>query len=135
MLATKEKIGRMDRQITFKRALLSENESFNTMDTVGWQDVLENPTVFCEKVNMAGNEVYEGYQLTGVSSSKFRIRYRTDLTVMNGILFEGLFYEIVSITETTRRRYMEVLAVQKGKWFLDDSGNGFTIGFTIGFRA
>jgi SPP1 family predicted phage head-tail adaptor len=116
MLTTKEKIGRMDRRITFLQKIEVGNSEYNTQDFSGWENIPTTPTVWCEKLNNNGSEVYEQFQLTEVGSARFRIRYRTDLTVLNAIEFEGLFYEIVSVKETTRRRYLELIGVEKGKY-------------------
>lgn len=141
MLTTKEKISRMDRRITFKKILESANEEFNTQEKIGLQNIAIDSTVWCEKLNNDGRESYEGYQLTEVNSSRFRIRYHAGFTPENwerevdGLVFEGLYYDIVSVRETTRRRYVEVIGVQKGKYVEENNGFGYSTGFSTGFDA
>lgn len=141
MLATRDTIGRMDRWVTLKKVLESVNDEFNTQEKIGLQNIAIDPTVCCEKLNNDGRESFEAYQLTEVNSSRFRMRYHRGFTPENwerevdGLVFEGLYYDIVSVRETTRRRYIEVIGVQKGKYVEEQNGFGYSTGFSTGFDA
>ncbi len=103
-------IGRMDRQITFKKESITTNE-YNEKVVV-WVDIDTDPTVWTSVLNMPGSEVLEANQLTAVQLTKFYPRYRNDLDVKMRIDFEGAVFAITSITEPFkyRKQLLEIKA-------------------------
>lgn len=132
MLASKELIGRMDRRITFQEVIGSPGD-YNVNNTTGWADISSNATVYAQVEEGLGNEAYEGDQLVSIKQSKMTIRYRTDINARNRIVYEGLIYEILSIREIVRRRYLEIKVEEKG--IFNPLGEGFSEGYTNGFRS
>lgn len=110
MLQGKIRIGELDRQVTFIKENVSRGAS--NQDVITWVIIASNPTVFSRKLELKGNEVVIGDQLKYVQKTLFTIRYRTDLTVKNRVVFNGQVYEIISITENglERKTYLDVLA-------------------------
>ena len=134
MLNHKEQIGRLDRRVTFQFKLKGDNES-NEDAEIGWENIPTDPTVWASKNERGGNESYRADKLTDYLNVEFVVRYRTDITPRNRIVCEGIPYNILSITEISRRRYLSVYC-EKGGEFVGNiiTGEGaFSEGFSEGF--
>lgn len=116
----------MDKRISFIETV-KESTGFNTDKKTGWRKINLNPDVWSEYRPSIGLETTESDQLTEVKKATFRIRYRTDITVMNNLVYNNVMYDIESINETVRGRYMELRATEKGVGYF--TGSGFTIGY------
>ena len=95
------KAGTMDRRITIQ----SKNITFDTAgsEVVTWSDVA---TVWCDVEDVASSaagEKTEDKQLTASQKTTFTIRYRTDVTLVDQIIYESKTYDINGITELGRR--------------------------------
>lgn len=102
------KAGSMDRRITIntKGVTLdssgSEIATYTTVATV-WADVNDNR----EK------ETTEGKQVTASEFTTFTVRYRTDVTPIDQIVYESKTYDIKGISEIGRREGLAIDAVYK----------------------
>lgn len=105
MLATKEQIGRLDRRMTFQQVVIGSNES-NEDEETGWEDVV---TIWVSRVDQAGVEKYAADRLTGFQGSIFVGRWRDDVTIKMRGVCEGIAYNIISISEIGRRRFMQIV--------------------------
>lgn len=133
MLSSSNRIGEFDRLITFQKKVIGAND-FNEDEITAWEDIVSDPDVPAIKKEKHGFENYEADKLTEVRSTIFTIRYRNDITVKNRIVDDnGLIYDILSIIETARRRYQDIVAETKGEFFLEPEG-AFSSGFSSGFN-
>lgn len=133
MLNHKEQIGRLDRRITFQYKDVGENES-NEDEELGWNNITTNPTVWASKNERSGNEAYRADKLTDYLNVEFVCRYRGDITPKHRIVCDGVPYNIIAVTEISRRRYMSI-DCESGGQFIGSAldGEGFTQGFNGGF--
>ena len=115
MLNHKEQIGHFDRRITFQSKIVGENES-NEDEETGWANVSSNPTVWAEKDERRGNEVYRADKLTDYLSVFFTCRYRTDISPKNRLVSDGIPYNIIAITEISRKRFISIECETGGEY-------------------
>lgn len=110
MLQVKVNVGEMDKRITFIRKVIQTND-FNEDGEESWTEVASNPTVFARVRQKPGKELMTADRVTYVQHSTFSIRYRSDITVMNRVVYEGRPYNIISIVENgeSRKMYLDVL--------------------------
>ena len=137
MLQSKEKIGRMDYRITFQQKVVGENES-NEDEEEGWEDIATNPDVWASKTDRAvsSGEEYRADKLTGYQNTVFVCRYRSDITVKNTLVCRGLRYNILSIQDIGRRRYMSLDAEYSGEEVETvETGAAFSSAFSGAFNS
>ena len=133
MLSHKEQIGRLDRLITFQFKLKGENESNEDAET-GWENIPTDPTVWASKNERGGNEAYRADKLTDYLNVEFVCRYRNDITPRNRVVCEGIPYNIISITEISRKRFISVTCESGGEFIgAVGVGSAFSDGFSDGF--
>jgi SPP1 family predicted phage head-tail adaptor len=135
MLQHKEIIGRLDYRITFQQKQVGENES-NEDEEVGWENIDSNPTVWASKKEstVASGEEYRADKLTGFQNTVFVCRYRNDITVKNRIAFDGFAYDILSIQEVGRKRFLSIETETTGEE-VEELVGAFDDGFSEGFEV
>ena len=99
------RIGKLDRRATLQRRVLTPNTQNEQVES--WTDYA---TVWAEKLDLRGREFYAANQEQGEVTTKFRIRYRSDVLMTDRIVCDGLTYDITSIAEVGRRQVLELLA-------------------------
>jgi SPP1 family predicted phage head-tail adaptor len=124
MLSAKEHIGRLDRRITFKQKVTGTDES-NQEKVLGWEDIDTSPTVWASVEENSGSENIQANQLRGVETAVFTIRYRTDISVLNVIVYQGLKWDIHFIGELGRKRFLKIVAESGGQYSEDSEGGQF----------
>lgn len=127
MLFAKQEIGRLDRLITFQQKIVGQNESNEDAED-GWVNIANFPTCYASKDDKTGNEMYAADKLTGFQDVIFTIRWRSDVSIENRIVCDGIKYDIHSIQEVGRKRFLQITA-ERGKDFVtlqpgDDFDNG-----------
>ena len=96
--------GKLDRRITIESATLSVNavgesvKAWATLDTV-WAGVSA----------LSGKEYVGAAQVVGEEQLIFRIRYRTDVTLHNRIIYNSEEYDIQHIAEVGRRQGLDLV--------------------------
>lgn len=113
MLQAKEQVGKMDRRITFQESIIITNAS-NEDEQTGWQDLALNPSVWANVVDRigaaSGGEEYRAEKLTPYLVQEFNIRYRSDITTAMRIMYDGVRFNIITIQNIGRKRYMKITA-------------------------
>jgi len=102
------KAGSLDRQITIQSKGVTYDGAGS--EIVTWSDVA---TVWAGVTQKAGTERVEADQLTASEHTIFTIRYRTDVTPINRIVYETNTYDIKRVFEINRREGLEILAEYK----------------------
>jgi SPP1 family predicted phage head-tail adaptor len=106
--------GRLDRRITLQGFYESQDATGEPIKT--WRDLPQTPTVWAQVTPVAltrssgGQEFQAADQLVAVADTRFRVRYRRDLSVEHRIVYDGEHYEIASISEIGRREGLEIIA-------------------------
>jgi len=124
MLSHKEQIGRLDRRIVFQRPVFGQDVS-NQKKIVGWENIPDRFEASAQVDETGGNEMLQAEQVNGIKSAKFTVRYREDLDLELRILYKNVPYNVKSIIEVGRKRYLEILAVAGGHYAYNTSLNSF----------
>jgi SPP1 family predicted phage head-tail adaptor len=102
--------GSLDRRIDLQRRSLTLNaqheniESFATYATV-WASK--------EDQGSRGREFFAAQQVQAELSTKFVIRHRSDVLLIDRIVCEGITYDVKSVAEIGRRKGLAILATAK----------------------
>lgn len=106
--------GRMDRRITFQTFTEAADGAGEPVKT--WANLGSNPTVWAEVTPLAltnlgrGQEIFDADQILGQADARFRIRYRSDITVEMRVVYASENYDIESVSEIGRREGVSILA-------------------------
>lgn len=115
MLQHKEEIGRLDRRITIQKKIFGTDASNQHLVT-GWEDIETNPEVWANVEEKSGTEVFQADQLVGLTVAQFTIRYRTDVTIQNRIVYNSKYYDIQAILEIGRKRFLKITCESGGQY-------------------
>jgi SPP1 family predicted phage head-tail adaptor len=102
--------GRLDRRITIEQKAVTRGPSGTEKKT--WTTLAK---VSAEVRPKTGREVFTAGQVAGEADTLFRIRWRTNVTVENRIVFDGRKYDITSVAEMGRRQGLEILATVRAE--------------------
>ena len=115
MLSTSEHIGKLDRRITIQRKVLGSDAS-NQRKITGWTDIATYPEVWANVDEKSGSEVFQADQLVGLTVANFTIRYRTDVTIENRIVYNSKYYDIQAILDVGRKRFLRLTCESGGQY-------------------
>lgn len=102
--------GKLDRRLTIRRFTETGRNEFNE-PVISWADVA---TVWAQQRPNRGSERFAAAQIAGTAVMTFHIRYRSDITVQDRLVYEGQEYEIVAPPrEIGRRVVTEIDAVAR----------------------
>lgn len=104
-----DRIGRMDRRISFIQKIVTDGESNEDYNN-GWEKIDNNPDVWAFKQNLTGREVVIADKVQMMYTTVWTIRHRTDLTANMRLVDESSqVYEIITIGEGEgRNAFLEV---------------------------
>lgn len=102
--------GKLDRRVTIRRMTGTTTNEFNEPVEV-WADVA---TVWAQQRPNRGSERFAAEQQAGTAVMTFHIRYRSDVSAMDRLIYEGRSYEIVAPPrEIGRRVVTEIDAIAR----------------------
>lgn len=104
----KEGAGILDRRITIEVKTLTIDSFGQEIET--WRTFA---TVWASLGKQAGRETFEADQKVATNEATFTIRYQAGILETMRISFEGEFYDITSIEEITRFRWLMLKAKKK----------------------
>ena len=102
--------GQLDRRITLQHETESQDATGEPIKT--WAAV---DTVWAQYVPLRGAELFGAKQLRAEADSKFRIRYRSDVTPENRIVWGGRNWDIVSVSEIGRQEGLDIVAFARAE--------------------
>jgi SPP1 family predicted phage head-tail adaptor len=97
--------GKLDRKITIQNRTTSTNALGEKTDT--WATYA---TMWANFRTMGGKEGQGERQEVAELTNEFRIRYIPEIVPDMRILFEGTYYDIQSVSEIQRKRYLSIKA-------------------------
>lgn len=100
-------IGDLDRRITIQQATTASDVFGEQVET--WSTYRK---VWAKLSYESGNEFFEADQKTAVRTVKFTVRYDSSITEVMRISYNSAYYDIRSIEEVGRNRYL-VLKTEK----------------------
>ena len=98
--------GRLDKRIVIQTRTASQ-DSTTGETTYTWADAV---TVWAAMDELRGREYFAARQVQADIGVKFTIRYRSDVTVLNRISYDGRIYDIRHIATLGRKYAMELFA-------------------------
>jgi SPP1 family predicted phage head-tail adaptor len=100
--------GRLDRRVTILRRNLQRDEFGQQIESYDPID-----TVWAQKVDVTGRELFAAQRPIGEGTTRFRIRWRNDLTITDRLQYDGTEYDIVQMTELGRQEGLEIVAIRR----------------------
>jgi SPP1 family predicted phage head-tail adaptor len=95
---------KMDRLITIQRNTPTINDYGESV--ANWSDLA---TVWAQQQTVKALEKWVSQQVKAEIDVKFRIRYRSDVTPMNRLVFEDRVFDIISVSEVGRREALDII--------------------------
>jgi SPP1 family predicted phage head-tail adaptor len=99
--------GKMDRRVSLQRWTETGRDSQNG-PIYTWVEIAE---VWAQQRPVRGGERLAAQQQTGDKMMGFHIRYRSDLSVKDRVVMDGVAYQIQDLRELGRRVVTEIDAV------------------------
>jgi SPP1 family predicted phage head-tail adaptor len=106
-------IGSMNRRITIQKKVIGSDAS-NQRKITGWENIDRSPVVWAHIDERSGSEAFQAEQLVGLTSAIITIRYRTDLSIENKVVFNGKNYDIQAIIDRNNDRKFLQLTCESG---------------------
>lgn len=94
----------MDRRVTLQSRTLTTNAYGEQV--VGYTDL---ETVWAEKWDLRGREYFAAQQVNADVTTRWRIRYRTDVSVLDRVVYDSVPYDINQVVEIGRQGGLELL--------------------------
>jgi SPP1 family predicted phage head-tail adaptor len=101
--------GKMDRRVTIQSNTTSRNSYGEETDS--WSTLA---TVWAEVRHLRGDEKFLAKAVTTEKVITVRIRYRSDVTTQNRLVWESNNYDITEVAEIGRREGLEITAERIG---------------------
>ena len=98
----------MDRRVAIQSRTLTRNDYGEQVET--WATLA---TVWGEKQDLRGREFFAARQVSADVTTRFRLRYRDDVTVLHQLVCDGVTYDINQVSEIGRQSGLEILATAK----------------------
>jgi SPP1 family predicted phage head-tail adaptor len=98
------KAGRLDRRVQLQSRVVTRNASGE--DVVTYSVVGD---VWAEKFDLRGREFYAAQQAKADVTTRWRIRWRSDVSVLHRLVYEGRSYDINAAAEIGRREGLELV--------------------------
>src|SRR5690348_11757498 len=110
MLRSKDKIGTLDREITFIQPITEQGDS-NERKITGWEKIENYPNVNARKIETGGGTAVINDRITFTQQTTWVIRYRDDLKVTMRLVWDMKMYEILNIAESdeSRKRFLNIV--------------------------
>ena len=97
--------GSLDRAVTLLRYRTTVNELYEPVETY-----VAVATLRARVQHMRVTEIYDANSFQAMRNTKFFVRYRSDVTERDRLMYEGDLYRIRGINEMGRRELLEILA-------------------------
>ncbi|WP_226578884.1 phage head closure protein [Acuticoccus sediminis] len=103
--------GKLDRRVTLERLTDGGTDAFN----VAIEEWAEVATVWAQARPNRGAERFTAAEVNGSAVMSFQIRYRSDVTVKDRLVYEGRVWNIVDVREVGRRVVTEIDATARAE--------------------
>lgn len=103
--------GDLDRSIVIQAATTTQNAFGEPVET--WAKIHTDATIAARIVPTRGAERFTAQQVVGKAVVTFRVRYRTDVTTLNRIVYDSRNWDITDVREIGRREGLEIDATAR----------------------
>lgn len=97
--------GALNKRVTLLQRSVATNSEHEVVQTFA-----DLETVWAEVQDLRGSDFFGARQVVNDLTTRFRIRWRNDLTTMDRIRYDGRDFDIVQISELGHRYGLEILA-------------------------
>lgn len=94
----------MDRRVTLQSRTLTTNAYGEQV--VSYTDL---DTVWAEKWDLRGREYFAAQQVNADVTTRWRVRWRSDVSVLDRVLYDSVAYDINQVVEMGRQDGLELL--------------------------
>lgn len=98
--------GDLDRRVSLYHRVLTQNAQGEQVPSYPTAYV----TVWAQKLDQRAREYFAAQGTQAEATTRFRIRYRSDVLMTDRLVLDGLNYDIVQISEIGRREGLELFA-------------------------
>lgn len=100
--------GLLDRRVTLQQRTLTQDAQGQHVES--WSTLA---TVWATKRDVTGREFVAAQGANADASTVFQIRWRSDVSVLNQVAYEGVTHEIVHVAEIGRREGLQLVCRAK----------------------
>jgi SPP1 family predicted phage head-tail adaptor len=100
-------IGNLDQRVTLQSRSVT-TDAFG-QDTITWVDIA---TVWAQCQAVRGREFFAAAQVQQEQTIKVRIRYRSDVTQLTRLVWQGRAYDITGVVPVGRKEMLELMCLQ-----------------------
>lgn len=104
--------GDLDQRITFQAKISTPDGAGGS--TTSWADIAVTPTVWAQVIPLMGREGAQEGGDAATANYKFTIRHRTDISEIDGIIWNGSNYNIRRVERVSGRELFLVVIAERG---------------------
>lgn len=105
-------IGSLDQRITFERMAATSDGMGGHVQS--WSAIVTTPTVWASARPVRGNETVSEGGTAATGTWLFEIRYRSDISETDRIVWRGETYNIRNVKRTSQRELNIVIEAERG---------------------
>lgn len=98
------KAGTLDRRVTLQTRVLTRDAQGE--EVVTYTDLA---TVWAQKLDLIGREYFAAQQVNAEVTTRWRLRWRSDIGVLHQLVYGAVAYDILQASEIGRREGIELL--------------------------
>lgn len=102
--------GLLDRSVTLRQMIATQDAYGEPIET--WSD---QDTIWAQRVELTGSERFVSEQTVAKVDAKYRIRFRSGVTVQHRLLDAGREYDIHAVIPIGRNEGLELLVSARGE--------------------
>lgn len=95
--------GVLDKRVIIQQKVLGQDGSGQPVET--WSDVV---TVWAQEKFLRGDERFQSRQIVGKSMMTLKIRYRSGISTLNRVSYDGKFWDISDVRRLGRKDMIEL---------------------------
>jgi SPP1 family predicted phage head-tail adaptor len=104
--------GDLDQRVTFQTKVNTSDGAGGSTTT--WADVADTPTVWAQALPLMGREITQESGDAATAEYKFTVRYRTDISEVERIVWNGSNHNIRRVERTSGRELFLVIIAERG---------------------
>lgn len=103
------KAGKLDRLVVIQSRTVEQNEYGEEIET--WSD---SATAWARFLPGGGDERFSAASVYASTEARFQLRWRSDITSQNRLIYDAKIWDILLVTEIGRREGIELKAKASG---------------------
>lgn len=100
--------GQLDRRVTLRRRTVTPNALNEAVETFS-----DLAVVWAQVLALSRRDQFVGEQNLNLSTLRFNIRYRSDFTTVDRVVYRGKEYDVTDVAEVGRKDGLSILGVAR----------------------